>query len=84
MSGTPTVYISFEAVKGVIVAELPVREGMVTMEATFDGDLQVDSLGMVRILAAIEDEFNIDIPSDDAEGLKSVGDMLRYLRKRGE
>ncbi len=76
---TETNKSTYDRVKEVVVRELSIPESKVTESATFDGDLQVDSLGMVRVLAAIEDEFDMDISDDDAESIKSVGDMVYYV-----
>ncbi len=72
----------YDRVKEVVVRELSISGSKVTESATFDSDLQVDSLGMVRVLAAIEDEFEVNIPDDDAEYIKSFGDMVRYLSEK--
>ncbi len=73
----------FEKVRDVIVRELSVPESKVTEEATFDGDLSADSLDVVELVMALEDEFDVEIPEDDAEKIRSVGDAVRYLEAKG-
>jgi len=73
----------FEKVKEVIVRELSVPESKVTESATFDGDLSADSLDIVELVMALEDEFDVEIPEEDAESIKSVGDVVRYLQDKG-
>jgi len=73
----------FERVRDVIVRELSVPESKVTEEATFDGDLSADSLDVVELVMALEDEFDVEIPEEDAEKIRTVGDAVRYLEAKG-
>ncbi len=73
----------FERVKEVIVRELAVPESQVAEEATFDGDLKADSLDVVELVMALEDEFELEIPEEDAEQIRTVGDAVRYLQEHG-
>ena len=73
----------FERVKEVIVRELAVPESQVTEEATFDGDLKADSLDVVELVMALEDEFELEIPEEDAEQMRTVGDAVHYLEEHG-
>ena len=73
----------FEQVKEVIVRELAVPESQVTEEATFDGDLKADSLDVVELVMALEDEFDLEIPEEDAEQITTVGAAVRYLEEQG-
>ena len=73
----------YEKVRDVIVRELSVPESRVTEEATFDGDLSADSLDVVELVMALEDEFDVEIPEEDAEKIKTVGDAVRYLEAKG-
>lgn len=59
----------FEKVKGVIVEQLGVAEGNITMKASFIDDLGADSLDIVELIMALEEEFDIEIPDSDAEKL---------------
>jgi len=73
----------FEQVKEVIVRELAVPESQVTEEASFDGDLKADSLDVVELVMALEDEFDLEIPEEDAERITTVGAAVRYLEEQG-
>jgi acyl carrier protein len=73
----------FEKVKEVIVRELSVAESKVTESASFDGDLSADSLDVVELVMALEDEFDVEIPEEDAEKIRTVGDAVRYLEEKG-
>ncbi len=72
----------FEQVKEVIVRELSVPESWVTESATFEGDLKADSLDVVELVMALEDEFDVDIPEEDAQNINTVGDAVRYLEEK--
>ncbi len=72
----------FEQVKEVIVRELSVPESWVTEAATFEGDLKADSLDVVELVMALEDEFDVDIPEEDAQDIQTVGDAVRYLEDK--
>ncbi len=70
----------FEKVKAVVVEQLGVNEGEVTKEASFVEDLGADSLDSVELLMALEEEFGTEISDEDAEGLKSVSDTIKYIK----
>ncbi|MEW6006576.1 MAG: acyl carrier protein [bacterium] len=75
----------FERVKKIIIDQLGVNESQVSMEASFVDDLGTDSLDTVELVMALEDEFGIEIPDEDAEKIRSVGDTVRYIKeKKGE
>ena len=69
-----------EKVKGIIVEQLGVAETAVTMEASFIDDLGADSLDIVELIMALEEEFDIEIPDADAEKVVSVGDVVDYIK----
>jgi acyl carrier protein len=73
----------FERVKEVIVKQLSVPESKVTEGASFQGDLSADSLDTVELVMALEDEFKVEIPEEDAEKIQTVGDAVRYLEEKG-
>jgi len=73
----------FEQVKEVIVRELAVPESQVTEVVSFDGDLKADSLDVVELVMALEDEFDLEIPEEDAERITTVGAAVRYLEEQG-
>ncbi|HIF56087.1 MAG: acyl carrier protein [bacterium] len=76
---------SIEArVREIIINELGVEPEKVTDDASFVEDLGADSLDTVELVMAFEEEFKLDIPDEDAEKMKTVGDAVRYLNKQSE
>jgi len=71
-----------ERVKDIIVEELGVEREKLTAEASFMEDLGADSLDTVELVMAFEKEFDIDIPDEDAEKMRTVGDALTYLHEK--
>lgn len=71
----------FEKVKKIIVEQLGVAETSVTMEASFIDDLGADSLDIVELVMALEEEFDIEIPDSDAEKVVTVGDVVDYIKE---
>ncbi|MBE7027102.1 MAG: acyl carrier protein [Ruminococcaceae bacterium] len=69
----------FEKVKAIIVDQLGVEEDAVTMEASFLEDLGADSLDIVELIMALEEEFDVEIPDEDAEKISTVGDAVNYI-----
>ena len=61
---------------GLLVDELGVEPDRITMEATFEEDLEIDSLGVVELLMALEDNFNVKIPDEEAEKIGNVGEAV--------
>ncbi|MCY3548627.1 MAG: acyl carrier protein [Gemmatimonadetes bacterium] len=68
-------------VKEIIVDELGVEADKVTLEASFVDDLGADSLDTVELVMAFEEEFGIDIPDEDAEQMRTVGDAVSYIQE---
>lgn len=66
-------------VKEIIISELGVEPGKVVPEASFVEDLGADSLDTVELVMAFEEEFEIDIPDEDAEQMRTVGDAISYV-----
>lgn len=71
----------FDKVKEIIVEQLGVQEDAVTSEASFIDDLGADSLDIVELVMALEEEFDIEIPDADAEKVTTVGDVVDYLKE---
>jgi acyl carrier protein len=69
----------FDKVKGVIVEQLNVEEDDVNEDATFVDDLGADSLDIVELVMALEEEFGVSIPDESAEKIKSVGDAVDFI-----
>ncbi len=74
----------FEKVKKIIVDELGVDPNEVKAEASFIEDLGADSLATVELVMAFEKEFGMSIPDEEAEKLKTVGDVTKYLDTQGK
>ena len=72
----------FVKVKEIIVDKLGVEDGKITMEAKFIADLGADSLDTVELIMQFEEEFGIEIPDEDAEGLISVGEAVDYISQQ--
>ncbi len=65
-----------------LVDELGLDRDKITMEATFDEDLEVDSLGVVELLMALEDNFGVAIPDEEAEGITTVGEAVSVVMEK--
>ncbi len=74
--------VDFEKVKKIIVDRLGVDEAEVTMEASFVDDLGADSLDTLELVMALEEEFGIEIPDEDAEKIITVGDAIKYIQEK--
>lgn len=76
----------FEKIKEIIIDQLGLDADVVITEATsLMADLEADSLDAVEIVMAFEDEFGIEIPDEDAENFKNIGDIYHYIQsKKGE
>ena len=72
----------FDKVKEIIVDKLGVEDGKITMEAKFIDDLGADSLDTVELIMQFEEEFGLEIPDEDAEGLISVGEAVNYISQK--
>ena len=71
-----------EKVKSIIVEQLGVDEEEVTTDASFVEDLGADSLDTVELVMAFEEEFGIEIPDEDAEKIKTVGEAVAYIKDK--
>ena len=71
----------FEKVKAIIVEQLGVSEASVTMDASFIDDLGADSLDIVELVMALEEEFDMEIPDTDAEKVVTVSDVVDYIKE---
>lgn len=70
---------TFDKVKVIVVEQLGVDEAEVTIDSTFIDDLGADSLDIVELIMAFEEEFNVEIPDDVAEKIKTVKDTVEYI-----
>ena len=72
----------FEKVKEIIASELGVEEDKITLESRFKDDLGADSLDLFQMVMSIEDEYGIEIPTEDLEKMSTVGDIVKYLEDK--
>jgi acyl carrier protein len=72
---------SGDRIKKILVDRLGVYESKITENSSFLADLGLDSLDIIELIMAFEEEFNIEIPDKDAEKMKTVGDAIKYLDK---
>lgn len=70
----------FEKIKEILVDQLGVTEDEITMEASFIDDLAADSLDIVELIMAMEDEFGMEIAEEDVESLTTVGAAVEYIK----
>jgi len=70
-----------EKVRSIIVEQLGISEDEVKIEASFIDDLGADSLDIVELVMAMEEEFEIEIPDEEAENIKTVGDAVKYIEQ---
>ena len=70
---------TFEQVKKIVKEQLGVEEDEIQMSSTFVDDLGADSLDIVELIMAFEEEFNIEIPDEKAEKIKTVEDVVKYI-----
>lgn len=69
----------FEKVREILVDQLDVEEEAVTMEANIQADLGADSLDIVDLVMSLEEEFDCEIPDEEIENIKTVGDIVKYI-----
>jgi acyl carrier protein len=72
---------SMDRIKKIIVDRLGVDKSKITENSSFVDELGADSLDIVDLIMAFEEEFNLEIPDEDAEKMKTVGDVIKYLNK---
>ena len=72
----------FEKVKGLFVEDLGIDESKVTMEAKLEEDLEIDSLGIVEVVMAFEDEFGIEIDDEELADVSTVGQAVNLLHSK--
>lgn len=72
----------FEKVKEIIAEQLDADVEIIMMETSLMKDLEADSLDAVEIMMALEDEFDIEVPDEDAEKFKNIGDIVKYVEAK--
>lgn len=74
----------FEKVKAIVVEQLDVDEDKVTLEAAIAEDLGADSLDVVDLIMSIEEEFEVEVPDEAVEKIKTVGDIVKFIEENHE
>ena len=76
--------MAFDRIRSIIIEQLSVGESMVTMDTNMMKDLEADSLDAVEIIMAIEEDFDIEIPDEEAEKFQLVGDLVKYVEEHSD
>ena len=71
----------FEKVRAILCQQLDVEEDSITMESKIIEDLNADSLDLADLVMSLEDEFDMEVPDEDVEKIKTVGDLVKYIEK---
>ena len=74
----------FEKIREIIADKLSINEDEITMDSSFLEDLNADSLDIVELIMALEDELDMEIPDEDAENFVTVGDVVRFVKSHVE
>ncbi|HHU83159.1 MAG TPA: acyl carrier protein [Firmicutes bacterium] len=74
----------FDKIKEIVVEQLGVDDEEVTEKASFVDDLGADSLDIVELIMALEEEFDMEIPDEDAEKISTVGDAIKYIKEHSQ
>ncbi len=72
----------FEKVKEIIAEQLDIEETIITMDSSFINDLEADSLALVQLIMALEEEFDIEIPDEEVDEISTVGDAVNYINSK--
>lgn len=75
--------IMLEKIKKIIAEQLSVEADTITAETSFKEDLGADSLDLFELVMSLEEEYNIEIPSEDLESITTVGAVMEYLKNKG-
>ena len=73
----------FEKIKEIIADQLSIDEDKITLQSSFSDDLEADSLDLFELVMSLEEEYNIEIPSEELETLTTVGELIDYLKAHG-
>ena len=74
----------FEKIKEIIADKLSISEDEITMDSAFLEDLNADSLDIVELIMALEDELEMEIPDEEAESFVTVADIVKFMKEHGE
>ena len=72
----------FEKVKEITAEQLDVDESSITLDTSFINDLEADSLALVQLIMALEEEFDMEIPDEEVDDISTVGDAVNYINSR--
>ncbi len=72
----------FEKVKEITAEQLDIDESLITMDTSFINDLEADSLALVQLMMALEEEFDVEIPDEEADEISTVGDAVNYINTK--
>ncbi|MCR2042595.1 acyl carrier protein [Anaerosalibacter massiliensis] len=72
----------FEEIKSIISQQLDVDEDEITMDTSFQDDLNADSLDLVELIMTFEDEYELEVEDDEVENIKTVKDVVEYIQNR--
>ena len=71
----------FEKLKTIIIEEFEIEEELMTMTTSLTDELDIDSLDLVDLVMTVEDEFSIELPDEALEGMKTIGDLVKYIEE---
>ncbi len=71
----------FETVKTITAEQLDIDESLITMDSSFINDLEADSLDLVQLMMAFEDEYDMEISDEEAEEISTIGDAVNYIKE---
>lgn len=71
----------FEKIREVLAERIGIDKEKITMESSIVGDLNIDSIGMIDLIMELEDEYGIEFDEDDADKIKTIGDVVEYIQK---
>ena len=74
----------FEKVKNILVDQLDVDEDAITMDSSITDDLGADSLDVVDLVMSLEEEFDVEIPDEEIENMKTVGDIIKFVEQKND
>ena len=71
----------FEKLKTIIIEEFEIEVELITMNTSLTDELDIDSLDLVDLVMTVEDEFSIELPDEALEGMKTIGDLVKYIEE---
>ena len=74
----------FEKVRAIVVEQLDVEEDIVTLDSSIIDDLNADSLDIVDMVMTIEEEFDIEVPDEEIENMKTIGDIVKFVEDQAK